>query len=104
MDVSYQAGGRVKTARCEKIGRRWESFDGVTQRSHEPPYGLAKEFIILDDRDQWRFGQSALRHRARSPLYGRFKSLMLEESRRDKPGPAKLWFSPFRGGRVYFCD
>ena len=27
MDVSDQAGGLVETARCEKIGRRWESFD-----------------------------------------------------------------------------
>src|ERR1700720_2577481 len=59
MDISDQAGGLVETARCEKIGRRWESFRGVTQRSHEPSQGLAKEFIILDDRDQWRFGQSA---------------------------------------------
>jgi hypothetical protein len=73
MDVSDQAGGLVETARCEKIGCRWESFDGVTQRSHESSHGLAKEFIILDDRDQWRFGQSALRHRARPSLYERFK-------------------------------
>jgi len=72
MDVSDQAGGLVETARCEKIGRRWESFGGVTQRSHEPSQGLAKEFIILDDRDQWRFGQSALLHRARPSLFGRF--------------------------------
>jgi len=73
MDVSNQAGGLVETARCEKIGCRWESFDGVTQRPHEPSHGLAKELIILDDRDQWRVGQSALRHRARPPLYRRFK-------------------------------
>ena len=73
MDVSDQAGGLVETARCEKIGRRWESFDGVTQRSHESSHGLAKEFIIFDDRDQWRFDQSALQHRARPSLYGRFK-------------------------------
>ena len=73
MDVSNQAGGLVETARCEKIGCRWESFDGVTQRPHEPSHGLAKELIILDDRDQWRVGQSALRHRARPSPYRRSK-------------------------------
>ena len=73
LDVSDQAGGLIEMARCEKIGRRRESFDGVTQRPHESPHGLAKEFIILDDRDQWRFGQSALRHPREAALYGRFK-------------------------------
>jgi hypothetical protein len=35
LDVGNQAGGLVETTRCEKIGYRWESFDGVTQRPHE---------------------------------------------------------------------
>src|SRR5947209_4154335 len=55
LDVSNQAGGIVEPAKCEKIGCRWESFDGVTQRSHESSHRPANEFIILDDRDQWRF-------------------------------------------------
>src|SRR5438309_11984914 len=61
LDVRDQAGGLVEAARCEKIGCRRESFNGVTQRPHKSSHGLAKEFIVLDDGDQWRFGHSALR-------------------------------------------
>ncbi len=55
MDVGDQTGGFDKARRCEEIGRRWESLDAVAQRPHEPSHGLAKELVILDDRDQRRF-------------------------------------------------
>src|ERR1700751_1753547 len=50
--------------------------------------------------------------RAKSPQHGRFKrcrasnakSIGDEESRRGKPGAAKLWFMPFGRRRVYFCN
>src|SRR3984885_16238839 len=58
MDVSDQAGSLVETARCEKIDCRRESLDGVTQRPQKSSHGIAKEFIVFDDRDQWRFGQA----------------------------------------------
>src|SRR3984885_12180285 len=60
MDASDQAGSLVETARCEKIGCRRESLDGVTQRPQKSSHGIAKEFIVFDDRDQWRFGQAGL--------------------------------------------
>jgi hypothetical protein len=60
MDVSDQAGSLVETARCEKIGCRRESLDGVTQRPQKSSHRIAKEFIVFDDRDQWRFGQAGL--------------------------------------------
>ena|SRR4029077_2322148 len=52
MDVSDQAGSFVHTRGCEEIGCRRESLNGVAQRPHEPLHGLAKELIILNDRDQ----------------------------------------------------
>ena len=52
MDVSDQTGGLDKARGSEEIRRRWEGFDAVTQRPHEPAHGLAKELIILDDRNQ----------------------------------------------------
>src|SRR2546427_1569302 len=52
MDVGDQAGGFGETRGCEESGCRRESLDAVPQRSHEPSHGLAKELIILDDRDQ----------------------------------------------------
>jgi hypothetical protein len=59
MDVSDQAGRFDDTRRCEEIGCRRESLDGVTQRPHEPSHGLAKEPIIFDDRNQHRFRHAA---------------------------------------------
>ena len=96
MDVRDQAGGLVETARCEKIGCRWESLDRVTQRAHESPHGLANEFIVLDNRNQWRFGQSALRHSREAPTMreGCHASmrgpLVREEGRHGKHEAAKL--------------
>jgi Histidine kinase-, DNA gyrase B-, and HSP90-like ATPase len=52
MDVGDQAGGFGETRGCEEIGGRAESLDSVAQRPHEPSHGLAKELIIIDDRDQ----------------------------------------------------
>ena len=52
MDISDQAGGFDHTRGCEEIGCRRESLDSIAQRPHEPLHGLAKELIILNDRDQ----------------------------------------------------
>jgi hypothetical protein len=52
MDVRDQAGGFDEARGCEEIGRRRESVDAVAERPHEPYHGLAKELIILDDRNQ----------------------------------------------------
>src|SRR5436190_17479340 len=53
IDVSDQHGGFLKTRGREEIGRRGKSLDAVAPRSQEPSYRLAKELIILNDRDQW---------------------------------------------------
>src|SRR6266853_4830473 len=55
MDVSDQASCFREMRRCEEIGCRRENLDGVILRSHEPSHRLAKELIILNDRDQWCF-------------------------------------------------
>jgi PAS domain S-box-containing protein len=52
LDVGNQAGGFNQAMGCKEIGGRSESLDGVAQRPHEPSHGLAKELIIIDDRDQ----------------------------------------------------
>jgi hypothetical protein len=52
MDVGDQAGGVDKARGCEEICRRWENLDAETQRPHEPSHRLAKELIVLDDRNQ----------------------------------------------------
>ena len=52
LDVGDQANGFNQATGCEEIGCRRESLDAVAQRAHEPSHGLAKELIIIDDRDQ----------------------------------------------------
>jgi nitrogen-specific signal transduction histidine kinase len=52
LDVGNQAGGFNQAMGCKEIGGRSESLHGVAQRPHEPSHGLAKELIIIDDRDQ----------------------------------------------------
>jgi len=52
MAVGDQASRFDETRRCEEIGCRRESFDGVARRLQEPAHGLAKEAIILNDRNQ----------------------------------------------------
>jgi hypothetical protein len=52
MNVSDQAGRLNETRGCEKIGCRREGLDAVAQRPHEPSHGIAKGWIILNDRDQ----------------------------------------------------
>ena len=42
MDVGDQAGGFDKARGCEKIGRRRESLDAVTQRPHRPSHDSRK--------------------------------------------------------------
>jgi hypothetical protein len=59
MDISDQAGGFDETRGCEEIGRGGESLNGEAQRPHQPSHGLAKEPIIINDQDQWRFRHSA---------------------------------------------
>jgi hypothetical protein len=50
--VSDQADRFGDTRGCEEIGRRWKDLDSVAQRPHEPSHGLAKERVVIDDRDQ----------------------------------------------------
>jgi hypothetical protein len=52
VDIRDQAGRLEKTRGREEIGCRCEGLNSMTQRSHEPPHGLTKEFIIFNDRDQ----------------------------------------------------
>jgi hypothetical protein len=52
MDVGDQAGRFDETRGCEEIGCRREGLDAVAQRPHEPSHGIAKGWIILNDRDQ----------------------------------------------------
>jgi nitrogen-specific signal transduction histidine kinase len=52
LDVGNQAGGFNQAMGCKEIGGRSERLHGVAQRPHEPSHGLAKELIIIDDRDQ----------------------------------------------------
>jgi hypothetical protein len=52
LDVGDQARGFSQATGCEEIGGRVESLDSEAQRSHEPSHGLAKELIIIDDRNQ----------------------------------------------------
>jgi hypothetical protein len=66
MDISDQAGGFDETRGRDQISGGRESLDGVAQRPHEPSHGLAKELIIINDQDQWRF-----RHTASGSSYGR---------------------------------
>jgi hypothetical protein len=52
LDVGDQAGGFNQAVGCEEIGGRRESLDGVAQRPHEPSHRLAKQLVVLDERDQ----------------------------------------------------
>jgi PAS domain S-box-containing protein len=52
LDIGDQAGGFSQAIGREEIGGRRESLDREAQRPHEPSHGLAKEPIIIDDRDQ----------------------------------------------------
>jgi len=52
MDVSDQAGCFNEARRCEEIGCRREDLDAIALGSHQSFHRLAKELIILDDRDQ----------------------------------------------------
>src|SRR6266496_2544091 len=40
VDVGDQTGRFGETRRCEEIGRRWKSLDGIAQRPHEPSHGI----------------------------------------------------------------
>jgi hypothetical protein len=51
MDVSDQAGCFNQARRYEEIGSRRESLDAVALGSHQSFHRLAKELIILDDRN-----------------------------------------------------
>jgi PAS domain S-box-containing protein len=52
LDVGDQARGFIPPMGREEIGGRSERLDSVAKRPHEPSHGLAKELIIVDDRDQ----------------------------------------------------
>ena len=52
MDVGDQAGRFDEMRGFEEIGWRRERLDAVAQRPDEPSHRLAKELIILNDRDQ----------------------------------------------------
>ncbi|UVK41776.1 hypothetical protein LHFGNBLO_000117 [Mesorhizobium sp. AR10] len=49
IDVGDQAGGFAEARRGEEIGCRREDRNVVTERSHEPSHGFAKELIVIDD-------------------------------------------------------
>jgi hypothetical protein len=55
LNVCDQASCLAKIRRGEEIGCRRKHLDGVPARPHKPSHGLAKEPIILDDRNQYRF-------------------------------------------------
>jgi hypothetical protein len=75
MDVGDQAGCFGKPRGGEKIRCRRENVDRITQRSHEPTHGLAKELIIFDDRNQYLF-----HHRAMAIHWTRFVGSQLSTS------------------------
>jgi signal transduction histidine kinase len=52
LDVGDQARGFSQAIGREEMGGRVESLDSEAQRPHEPSQGLAKELIIIDDRNQ----------------------------------------------------
>jgi hypothetical protein len=52
LDVGDQAGGFTQAIGREEIGGRGESLDSVAQRPHEPSHRLAKQLVVLDERDQ----------------------------------------------------
>jgi len=54
LNIRDQASGFGEKRRREEIGGRRERLDGVTPRPHKPSHGVAKESIILDDRNQYR--------------------------------------------------
>jgi hypothetical protein len=52
VNVSDQACGFGETSGGQESGRRNEIFDSITQRRDEPPYGRAKELIIVNNRNK----------------------------------------------------
>jgi hypothetical protein len=60
MDVGDQAGCFGKPRRREKFCCRREGVDRMAERSHEPAHGLAKEPIVIDDRNQYLLHHAAL--------------------------------------------
>ena len=99
LDVGNQAGGFDETWGRKEIGRRWEYLDGVAQRPHQPFHRLAKELIILNNRDQYRFRHRASRQSARTRhndsalAAARELHSFRQEDRRSNPRVTKLWFS-----------
>src|SRR5271155_604116 len=112
LDVSDQACGIVEAERCQKNRCRRESLDSVTQRPHESPHGPAKEFIVIDDCDQWCFGHSALRHSreavpntgdkyAVAPAWD--LAVCAKKAAAASPEPLNLGLSRCPRRWVYFC-
>jgi len=66
LDVGDQASGFDETRGRDEIGCRREYLNGVAKRPHEPFHGLAKEVIIFNNRDQYRFRHRASRQPART--------------------------------------
>ena len=52
LHVGNQAAGFGQVMGREEIGARAESLDREAERSHQPSHGLAKELVIIDDRNQ----------------------------------------------------
>ena len=52
LDVRDQARRFTQAMGSEEIGGRAKNLDGVAQRPHEPSNRLAKELIIINDRNQ----------------------------------------------------
>jgi len=61
LDISDQAVRFDEMRRCDEIGSRRESLDGVAQRLHEGSHGIQEQTIIVNDGDHQRFWHAAFR-------------------------------------------
>jgi hypothetical protein len=88
VDLNQAINDVIALAQDEILGR-------IAQRRHEPSRGRAKELVIVNDRDEWRF-----RHTASGSSPERISSRPLMSSHylghRIPPGNirgSKLWFT-----------
>jgi hypothetical protein len=61
LDIGDQAVRFDEMRRCDEIGSRRESLDGVAQRLHEGSHGIPEQTIIFNDGDHQRFRHAAFR-------------------------------------------
>src|SRR5258707_482156 len=104
LNVRDQASGFAEMRRGEEIGCRLERLDAVTPRPHKPSHGLAKEPIILDDRNQCRFRHTGSNNSVEPAIHatplsvapaGEFNNrACAKECHWAVLMPNKLWFMP----------